>query len=271
MHHAAQRSWERERLFEALEAFTQGVGDPPLMHKWRDAGRQAANDGQQQPMAFVLSTDEVDRYGDVIEADGWKLASYRNNPVLLWAHDYTRPVIGRAVDTWTESHRLLAKMEFASTPFAQEVAGLYQGGYQRGVSVGFRPLRYEERRHEKTGALLGLRFLEQELLEVSAVPVPANRNALKRALDEAPRVGEYLRRTIAVPSNGTGNGTVADGAALEATWPVLSARVDDLAKLAHELAQMVTDMGLNDHSALERPSDESSVTDLLSLLREAHR
>ena len=112
-------------------------------------------------MSFVLSTDDVDRHGDEIVSGGWKLDAYRRNPVFLWAHDYARPVIGRAVDTWMEPHALLARMEFAPTQFAQEIAMLYQGGYQRGVSVGFKPLRYEERRHEKTGAFLGIRFLEQ--------------------------------------------------------------------------------------------------------------
>ena len=162
-----QNSWERERLLEALEAFHRGVGDAPLLRKWSDASHHDGNGNHEQPMAFVLSTDEVDRHGDVISADGWNLASYRTNPVFLWAHDYARPVIGRAVDTWLEPHRLMARVEFAPTQFAQEVAGLSQAGYQRGVSVGFKPLRYQERRHEKTGALLGIKFLEQELLEMS--------------------------------------------------------------------------------------------------------
>ena len=131
-------------------------------------------------VTFVLSTDEVDRHGDVVSADGWRLEAYRHNPVLLWAHDYRRPAIGRAVAVWTEPHRLLAKMEFAPGAFAQEVAALYEYGFQWGVSVGFRPIRWEEWRHPRTGAFLGLRYLEQELLEVSAVPVPANRHALRR-------------------------------------------------------------------------------------------
>ena len=145
-----------------------------------------ANEEREAPLTFVLSTDEVDRHGDAVSADGWRLEAYLRNPVLLWAHDYRRPAIGRAIALWTEPHRLLAKMEFAPGAFAQEVAALYERGFQWGVSVGFRPIRWEERRDPASGAFLGLRYLEQELLEVSAVPVPANRQALRRRADDGP-------------------------------------------------------------------------------------
>ena len=150
--------------------------------KWHAAGvaAEALAEKATGPISFVLSTDDVDRHGDVVSADGWRLEAYLRNPVLLWAHDYRHPAIGRAVSLWTEPHRLLAKMEFAPTAFAQAVAALYACGFQWGVSVGFRPIRWEERRDSRTGAYLGLRYLEQELLEVSAVPVPANRQALRR-------------------------------------------------------------------------------------------
>ncbi len=138
---------------------------------------------RQSPATFVISTDEVDRHGDIVTADGWRLEAYRRNPVVLWAHDYRRPPIGRALEVWAEPHRLLASLEFAPGAFAQEVAELYRAGFQWAVSVGFRPLKFEPRRDEKTGSILGFRFLEQELLEVSAVPVPANRNALRRSPD----------------------------------------------------------------------------------------
>lgn len=187
--------WGRERLLEALDAYSRGLSDAPLLHKWIKSDVTPVDDDRDQPMPFIISTDDVDRHGDVIVAEGWRLDSYLANPVFLWAHDYARPVIGRAVEVWREPHRLLARMKFAPTGFAQEVALLYRSGYQRGVSVGFKPLRYEERRNDKTGAFLGIRFLKQELLETSAVPVPANSHALRKALDQAPRLGEYLRQT----------------------------------------------------------------------------
>ena len=74
----------------------------------------------------------MDRHGDAISLDGWRLQSYMRNPVFLWAHDYTRPAIGRTNDMWTEGRGLHARIQFAPTDFAREVATLYQGGYQKG-------------------------------------------------------------------------------------------------------------------------------------------
>ena len=205
---------DRAVLLRALSAYACGMGDAPMVCKWgtlaepmvrqahhersvahgdRDtdyheryasgAGlpRSARNDkgiGAGETLTFVASTGAVDRHGDTVAPEGWRLDAYRENPVVLWAHDYRRPAIGRAQSVWRDGGALLARLEFADTEFAREVEGLYRRGYQQGVSVGFRPLRFEERRDARSGAFLGIRFLEQELLEISAVPVPANRGAL---------------------------------------------------------------------------------------------
>ncbi len=228
----------RRRLLQSLQDFSCGVGEAPMVTKWtqatesivvpseectlrefhqKNSSDESKDDSGGQPVTFVLSTDDVDRHGDIISADGWVLDSYRENPVLLWAHDYRQPAIGRAAKMWNEPHRLMATMEFAPTEFAQEIAALYRSGFQWGVSVGFKPLRYEECRDEKTGAFLGLRFLEQELLEVSAVPVPANRSALRRS--DQPDLNTLI-----------------------ALWPVLAAQVDELAKLSSDIAETVAEL-----------------------------
>ena len=226
----ADPAYGRAALLRALAACARGVGDAPMVCKWgtlaepvvRQAhhGRDAAHrerdvayseresahpepvEGrtlQQRdaggPLTFVASTGAVDRHGDTVAPEGWRLDAYRENPVVLWAHDYRRPAIGRAQSVWRDAGALLARLEFAPTEFAREVEDLYRQGYQQGVSVGFRPLRFEERRDARTGAFLGIRFLEQELLEISAVPVPANRGALMaRRADVATEVVALLRR-----------------------------------------------------------------------------
>ena len=188
---AASPEGGRVALLRALEAYRRGVAEAPVVCKWgigtgtaataTGLPRYARNDkavGDSEPLVFVASTGAVDRHGDTVAADGWRLDGYRENPVVLWAHDYRQPAIGRADAVWSDGRALLARLEFAPTEFAGQVERLYRQGYQRGVSVGFRPLRFEERRDPVNGAFLGIRFLEQELLEISAVPVPANGDAL---------------------------------------------------------------------------------------------
>ena len=169
---------------------------------------------------------------------------------------------------WHEPHHLIARMKFAPTDFAQEVVVLYRTGFQKGVSVGFKALRYEECCHEKTRAFLGIRFLEQELLETSAVPVPANRNARTSALDQAPLVGEYLRWIAAIkhaaggPSH-DGNSSNVSGA--ELVWPELTARVDELGKMASELAQMLEEA----EQSAGSPASMRQLDRVVALTREA--
>ncbi len=191
------------------------AGSPPAGKTGTGTGTGTGGAG---PVTFVLSTDDVDRHGDVVSAGGWRLEAYLRNPVLLWAHDYRCPAIGRAVSVWSEPHRLLATMEFAPSAFAQEVAGLYLCGFQWGVSVGFRPIRWEERRDSRSGAFLGLRYLEQELLEVSAVPVPANRHALRRAAGDSGPFPDYSEGP-----GGSGDGIHWRAAALGALLAELKA------------------------------------------------
>ena len=183
--------WERNQLLESLECYKRGLADPPNIRKWSaQAHGKTGEDSSAGSHIFVASTEDVDRHGDIIIQQGWKLDAYKKNPVFLWAHQYSQPPIGKAVDVWTEGHSLMASVRFAPTEFAQQIAALYQGGYQKGVSVGFRPLEFEMRRDTKTGEVLGINFISQELLEISAAPVPANQNALRKGLEAIPSLGD---------------------------------------------------------------------------------
>ena len=182
-----QERWARERLLEALDAYRRGTADAPIVSKAAFGGvRAAPADG---PVTFVASDETEDRMGDVIAADGWELEAYQRNPVFLWAHDYTRTPVGRAVWTGVEGKRLLTSVVFAPTPFAREVEALYRQGFLRAVSVGFRAKAFVFR--NSSGGGDGVRFTRQELVEVSAVPVPANPRALAKAMAgglDAPRL-----------------------------------------------------------------------------------
>lgn len=125
---------------------------------------------------FTISTESVDRDRDVISVSGWRLQQYRQNPVVLWAHDYKSLPIGTTQALSAGSPGLQADMKFVPKdvyPFAWTVQEMVKLGVLRAASVGFKPLKYaynEERR--------GVDVEESELLEWSIVPVPANAECL---------------------------------------------------------------------------------------------
>ena len=126
-------------------------------------------------VTIQASIESEDRAGDVIRADGWELDNYRLNPVVLWAHRHDLLPVGKSVDVWVENDALLATIEFAPMEFAQQVGRMFEEGFLRGVSVGFRALETSPR---SGNGRRGTIFERQELLEISAAPVPMHPFAL---------------------------------------------------------------------------------------------
>lgn len=141
-------------------------------------------------LRFIGSSEAIDRDNDIIEVAGWQLDNYLKNPVFLWCHDYRQPPIGRAVNVVKDvDNKILSfDIKFATAeeyPFAETIYKLYLGGYMRATSVGFKPMKHKRRDDDavldKPEWQRGTRFVEQELLELSAVPVPSNPEALQIA------------------------------------------------------------------------------------------
>lgn len=140
-----------------------------------------AGTGGSELVDYVLSSEAVDRPGDTIKASGWRDDNYAKNPVILFGHDYGSLPVGRMTGARAvDGARYVGKgVEFTPRdlyPFGHMVGGLVRGGYLPAGSVGFQPLKWAF--NEERG---GVDFLEQELLEFSVVPVPANPEALVAA------------------------------------------------------------------------------------------
>ena len=190
--------WLREADLKALEAARKGTGPAPVMLKDGGLFLKTETDG---PMVFVASEESEDRMGDVIMAKGWQLENYAKNPVFLFAHDQSIPPIGLSAKTWVEGKQLLTAVRFdQQDAFAQEIQGKYQRKFMRGVSVGFKALDYEERdledpTHDRNWGIL---FKSVELVEISAVPVPAHPKALAKMLESRGLISvpseEYIKR-----------------------------------------------------------------------------
>ena len=132
---------------------------------------EAQDDGSVM-IRGMASTAEFDRAGDSISADAWTkggLNNFEKNPIILFNHDYSRP-IGRAkkVTATNEGLHLEAKISKS----AGDVAELVKDGVLGAFSVGFRVKDADY--VEETD---GLRIKDAELFEVSVVSVPCNQAA----------------------------------------------------------------------------------------------
>lgn len=154
----------------------------------------------ERTVEAIISSESVDRMGDVIRQAGWQLKHYMKNPVVQWAHDYSQPPIGTAesmevIDPQRDQKKVSKKIgaylkavtRFAETDFAEEVFQLFLQDVLRAFSVGFIPKEWDQI-FEGEGDdkhITGLEFTKQELIEYSVVPVPANQDALALAVSKS--------------------------------------------------------------------------------------
>ena len=140
---------------------------------------------------FVAATEngvETFHGREHLEMGGADLGRYQANPVVLDTHNRFEAggVVGNA-KARIDGRALIAEITFAETERALEVWELVRTGFIKALSIGFIPRRVE---HVEEGATARLgnqnvqgpaRIVrEWELFEISVVPVPADRKAVRR-------------------------------------------------------------------------------------------
>lgn len=137
------------------------------------------DDADDRTLEFVGSTEKWDRDDEIILASAWMLDSYRQNPVVLFAHDHFSPAIGKATSVGINKEgELRFKVKFAEPEvygFADTIYKLYKGGYMSAVSVGLLPLEWD---YGKSAEEPYRVITKAELFELSMVAVGANPEAL---------------------------------------------------------------------------------------------
>ena len=145
-------------------------------------------DEETRQATFVISTDEIDRTGEVVE-QSWNLENYKKNPIVLFGHDPSKPgyVLGKATeiiaDKDGDKNITLGTVQFAEEGTSQDadtVWKLVKQGILRTVSVGFIPHTFKKLSDDDDTDVLA----DNELLEFSIVPIPANPSAVALALGD---------------------------------------------------------------------------------------
>lgn len=133
-------------------------------------------------MLIPMSTASMDREGEAIDPQGWKksLPAFKKRPVLLSSHNYgdLRKQIGEFTQLRVTDDGLFAKPKYyinegnEEADWAFKLASKGMAAY----SVGFIPKEYEDGDGQKTPRRT---YTQMELLEISHVVVPSNREAIQ--------------------------------------------------------------------------------------------
>ena len=138
----------------------------------------------KRQIRVIANSGKADRVGDIVKVDGIDYSNYLKNPVLLWAHDHYALPVGKAVEVGVEKGKLVMTVQFATADeyaFADTVYRMVLGGYLNGVSIGAR-VKAAEWIKDSEGNIVGRKFTDMELLELSVVPIPADSKALVTAV-----------------------------------------------------------------------------------------
>lgn len=146
---------------------------------------------EDRTVRFKISSEVVDRDGDILIAKGCDFENFAKNPQFLGFHNRYDYPLGIPKNWGVEGNAVYCDVyfptvkELSTNPEeASEKAKLvdytyhcYKMGMLNAVSVGFIPKEWEP--NKETG---GSVIKEWELLEFSAVAVPANQDAIAQAV-----------------------------------------------------------------------------------------
>ena len=140
------------------------------------------------------STDALDRAGDIIERGAWTkggLENFKNNPVILFNHNYDRP-IGRAKEIGVTDNGLELTARISKS--AGEIKDLIKDGVLGAFSVGFKV-----KDADYISETDGYKIKDAELFEVSVVSVPCNQTAvfsLAKSFDSMEEYDKFKKNFI---------------------------------------------------------------------------
>jgi len=130
---------------------------------------------------FIITTNNEDRYGDIVEPSGMDATDYLNNPVFLFnhiSHAEFMP-IGKCLSLTPNDNGIVGEtLIHGETELSKDALKMVQGGYLKAVSIGFMPTEWEGIPTEKQTWCEPRRYLKWNLLEYSLVNIPANPYAL---------------------------------------------------------------------------------------------
>lgn len=152
---------------------------------WSTLTIKSVND-EQRIIKGLASTPSTDRTGDIVEPKG---ATFSLPFPLLSQHDHSSPIgeVTSAIvtDKGIEIEAVIPKnsgLGYVDKAWLQIKSGLV-----RGLSIGFRALEAVPTKNKK-----GVHFTKYEIIELSAVTIPANQDASILSIKQLDQSGSVV-------------------------------------------------------------------------------
>jgi hypothetical protein len=178
---------------------------------------EAPSDIGERMIRFCASNEEEDRDGDILLAEGCNFKNFAKNPQFLGFHNYHDYPLGTPkkwfIDRATKKVYIdvyfptIEELSGGKPENASEKAKLVDTTYHmyktkmlNAVSVGFKIL--EAAKNAASSTMWGQVISKWEIIELSAVPVPANQGALAEAMksfDPSGRMLEIFTEDVPAP------------------------------------------------------------------------
>ena len=140
----------------------------------------------ENSITHVISTEKINRYGQIVSQEGLNRKNYQKNPIVLFDHggggmfdsptpeDTLKYVIGKSLWQKVDGKKTIAKTQFnKKSDFAMEVFDFTTSGFLPAWSIGFMP--DEESVEKKKDAIY---INKSELYEYSKVLIGAAPDAV---------------------------------------------------------------------------------------------
>jgi HK97 family phage prohead protease len=194
------------------------------------------DEGRQIYTCLAYGYEQTDRHGTTL-ARGAMAEVKPDDFRILWAHDQRGLPVGKPVSITETDAGPVVKWVFADTEQAQELRRLVDGGFLRGVSIGFIP--DPKAVHVRSDGVTV--YSRVSLLELSLVNCPSSESALiqlSRSLDSDPAELRELFPELAVEEPALeerGNAELNEEISEAANATTFAPPVDELARAVETL------------------------------------
>lgn len=149
-------------------------------------------DKSNNTLTCIIVSSQTNRGRRKVDVSGCSYDDYMKSPVVLAFHDDER-IIARCLWLKFSDEGIIAKFQFRDSPLSNDIFSLYKEGFLTSWSIGFLPVSWN---YEEEDGIEIIHITKWTLLEVSAVSIPMDANAITLAIGQGMVHDSYLIQSV---------------------------------------------------------------------------